>query len=1209
MMNGYIWRFGEKVFEIKDRLFGSQLLHNVLNDVINSFEIIGASKTNSKKNVYKEDVKKKYREIFKRDVNKNPDIGTYKVWAYENIKSNKLPEYGVEDEIIADELVSPSADLKVFLEKHGCCWIDFVGCDNFSDTEDKIQIFFATISQTVDVMKQREPFLLAYKQLLERYPVDILVQLFFANTKSVTKHKDIISAIQKEGLIIPFTRKHYNEVSMLFSRMKSSRPILVDYDLLLDENDEFDVYETGDEFWSNVEKNVPNKDFLVEEINSFLSTIANKDKTEGSFSNLIKIVAKFNKSLYPEKVRLLYFIPIHCPDGSYGLFCYGANKVLYEKQLEDIKLLAYNILYPYVSAYKSAYEKEMIVKESIKSAVSAIMTRNMSHNLGSHYMYYTKADLEKIARNAFRFINWQDSYSFDDLLNNPDKVLIGPDIRGAAKVFSYIQARMDYLATVISNDKYPYGAVNFKSQIFDELTIDDFSRRHFRQNEGERTTNFLLANLIRSEDFSRPDVMTNEMPQKNHDIEFRKLSLQIKFSQDRKLFHLFTGTNCSKSDRDVKKRIKEGEIVRTMEDEREVKNLLSSLNIALPGGIMSCHALFNVIENFIRNSAKYARNNFDEQAGLVFTLAICPQENGQYLEIAIYDNKKNANAEVIGENGQPKVLYDLILEKLKSLKIVDDETYQISKDNKGFKEMLFSSVWMRSYKFGKDTYADIIAKINRADGKTKYDLIKEYGFSLIKVLDKPDKDGNSELIIYEDNKNVDSSSAECNLGLKIVLPRFSYVQELNLTRFKEKTDLTDLINAMLNMRADVVEVSQETIGIDQGTINLKHIFTRIYNSSRMKLSDEYEKFSRAIKERFPNIDEYEINFDSLGEANLSKCIYFRRHMDCHSKPSEYKGYAYADSVSGGNYTVTLMELFNRGKKEYEEGDKDFKILELKIKESALTKITIIDERLFNSSKDNRWLGLDENVPYGWLGLKNIRVLNQNMLDEKIYKIINIVAENEENLKERVNDSINDLICIIKSFSEIDSNIELVLKDLLYKFWNFIVDSANDKGTNWVKEDERRAWAYKNAEIIFKIVPIDFSIFLEGNEFQDKQEKCHFLSIHLGLIEKILKNSALVNYSIDQALSNDNNWMNSDPLDEKRVRQFMQLIRSHFGGEDLFITIHSGRGNYSKELDSSLQEYPFLSISALESAFNNSKYLLSQLFYNTVYLGKGYVNHQ
>ena len=122
-----------------------------------------------------------------------------------------------------------------------------------------------------------------------------------------------------------------------------------------------------------------------------------------------------------------------------------------------------------VGIIKSIYIDDinkLVKTEAIKSAVAAIMSRNMSHNLGSHYLYYTKAHLESLASRV-----------------NSE---ISPDIRGAAKVLSYMQARMDYLATIISNDKYPYGPVNFKSQLYDELTIDDFSKRHFEFGKNDK---------------------------------------------------------------------------------------------------------------------------------------------------------------------------------------------------------------------------------------------------------------------------------------------------------------------------------------------------------------------------------------------------------------------------------------------------------------------------------------------------------------------------------------------------------------------------------------------------------------------------------------------------------------------------------------------------------------------------------------------------
>ena len=99
-------------------------------------------------------------------------------------------------------------------------------------------------------------------------------------------------------------------------------------------------------------------------------------------------------------------------------------------------------------------------------------------------------------------------------------------------------------------------------------------------------------------------------------------------------------------------------------------------------------------------------------------------------------------------------------------------------------------------------------------------------------------------------------------------------------------------------------------------------------------------------------------------------------------------------------------------------------------------------------------------------------------------------------------------------------------------------------------------------------------------------KCRFVSIHLGLLDKY-------------------------PKEKDVVEDF---IKKQFQKEDdchrlPFVTIHSGRGNFSSELDKKLKDYPFISLSALESALNNSKYLLSEFFNNINYYGKGNLNHK
>lgn len=733
--------------------------------------------------------------------------------------------------------------------------------------------------------------------------------------------------------------------------------------------------------------------------------------------------------------------------------------------------------------------QEKARRESIKSAISAIMSRNMSHNLGSHYMYYTKAYLENMAITAGD---------------------IAPDIRGAAKVLGYVQARMDYLATVISNDKYPYGAVNFKSQIYDELTVDDFSHRHFLGDKNKRTTNFLLTNLIYSENFTRPDVRSDEKIESNCD----KLFLHVKYSPDGEKYYNFTGTwheiSIEWVDEEVEKAQKENLLpLPTITSEQETKNLLSSLNIALPGGSMSCHAFFNVVENFIRNSAKYLRNDIDKNEGLICTLAIRPNaDNGKFVDIIIYDNKKNANK--IVDKGNELSLYDQIIRKLSSLVIIDEQN-KISKEDKGFKEMLFSSIWMRAYMFGDKTYADIVADINQTvSGNKKLDLIERYGFSLVKVLDNSEGDVTVFSRIQECNE-------DANLGLLITLPTYNQIEHFSLTGDRVKD-----INAMLNTMADIVEVDKMFL---QSEFN--HVFTHSLFDENETCKNTLEKYKFVIKQRFPNIEQYSISFgeddaqessyEQTEKENPNYCIYFCRHMDTQRDASEFEGYAYADSISGGNFTITMLDLFRNGiQGGIYKSDED-EMFSLKIKESALTRITLVDERLYNSTKESE---------YPWLGLKNIRILNY------------------------------------------DDNSDL----------------SNNQS---------------------------LSTLFVGNSFVDKKDQTHFLSIHLGLIEKILKNSNYVNTLIDNNLGAD---YTKEPnlLSYKRVTEFMRLLRDFFGGNDsdnLYIAVHSGRGNYSKELEGPLCTYPFISLSALENAYKNSKYQLAQLLYNTVFIGKGLANEQ
>ena len=802
-----------------------------------------------------------------------------------------------------------------------------------------------------------------------------------------------------------------------------------------------------------------------------------------------------------------------------------------------------NMLRNYILLVKARYVRKierLRQKESVKSAVAAIMSRNMSHNLGSHYLYYTKMQLSAMADKHKEF---------------------APDIRGAARVLGYMQARMDYLATIVSGDKYPYGSVFFKGQIFDELTIDDFSKRHFEEDAAEpdriykRTTNYLLQNLILSEDFTRGpilDGLPNLLEEKNKNDEITKkrknIRLQIRIGDGKDC--LFTGLPDNPHQK----------------NEREVKLELSKICMALPGGIMSIHAFFNVVENLIRNSAKYRKDDFKEE--LVITIAITELPKGKSksgrslpirFQFVICDNKGNAFAPC-----ESKSLINKMNDELVDLKILN-ENNELDKSNKGLKEMLFSTLWMRSYT-RLESLADTLARWDRMpvesdeERSNKRSEINEHAFEYVAV----DKDG--FVMKSEDAcKTEPSDQLDWNLGIRFELPKYRMMENL----INDKIDENRLEEKGVNNFTDMICVGPNC----QDLSELKTIFTRVYDKGFARDEEDAEEATGILKDilaqRFPDIDDYKICMDGKEEKGYSDCdkkvrgIYFERHV---KKLDEMQKYVYCEAISGENFTNTMMNIFKNSFKEFEDqtidveeekakaeetsknswlkrifGGKqqteetkqekakpkvrdvgDFKdgaseYFALKIKEAALTRITLVDERFFN---DMRTRGQD-----AFLTCRNIRVLN--------LKSVDTFPKNSE-------------------MSGCETDNRLVVKHMF-----------------------------------------------DGNDFCDGKDATHFLSIHLGMIEKIVKD--------------DSAWVKAQHLETEtltqRVNKLMDMIKQAFQTEqgELFISIHSGRGNFSKELDESLKEYRFISVSAIESVYSDSKFLLAQLFYNTVYMGKGELN--
>ena len=240
--------------------------------------------------------------------------------------------------------------------------------------------------------------------------------------------------------------------------------------------------------------------------------------------------------------------------------------------------------------YKLAQDK------AVKSAKAAIMSRNMSHNLGSHVMSYLKHNLgsvttmmrdnvlqEIISCKLNNVLNLNEDI-FADLNSAFKKNRIAlPFLLGVGHFISYLQERQDFIATV-ATDFIPYNStVNFKDYIYDELNPDKRFERHKELLSIYKIDNILLGYIARSEGLGRFTSPTKGEESKLCDIVLK--------------FGSFDGNkDSSKVDLDR----------------------LRNFNVSLPGGIVGRQAVFSILENIIRNAAKHG--NWKKSGKLELTI-------------------------------------------------------------------------------------------------------------------------------------------------------------------------------------------------------------------------------------------------------------------------------------------------------------------------------------------------------------------------------------------------------------------------------------------------------------------------------------------------------------------------------------------------------------------------------------------------------------
>lgn len=199
--------------------------------------------------------------------------------------------------------------------------------------------------------------------------------------------------------------------------------------------------------------------------------------------------------------------------------------------------------------YEPARRREKAAQAN--QLVAAIMSRNLSHNIGSHVLYHLREELES------REIDEVDDSQRPEVLKD----------RLIANLVKYLQARMDFIALVSSEGKTWPGIVSL-----------DSLRAPFMEGA------LLLKHIVKSQRVIPPVV-------------------SIKINE-------------------------------------RMNRTAENVDFAVPTGAVGAQAVYSIIENYIRNSAKYG--TAPPEVPLEISLTICESEDWpDYWECLLTDNNRS----------------------------------------------------------------------------------------------------------------------------------------------------------------------------------------------------------------------------------------------------------------------------------------------------------------------------------------------------------------------------------------------------------------------------------------------------------------------------------------------------------------------------------------------------------------------------------------
>lgn len=596
-------------------------------------------------------------------------------------------------------------------------------------------------------------------------------------------------------------------------------------------------------------------------------------------------------------------------------------------------------------------------RQAIKAAKAGIISRNMSHNLGSHVLSYLHTRLkedhtvyeikESLLLEAFPRSHEPPPQSnfiitVPKLYNNHIQIEYNdkskkPFIFGLASFVSYLQDRQDFIATISTSYKPSLSTINFKDFIFDEINLDYKQKRHANLEEQE---NILLKYIALSEGIGRDKIS----------IKFRGIDGQENESA-------YSGNNTEK-----------------LKDFIELRKL----KFDLPGGIIGTQAIFSIFENILRNEAKHSiRNRNTNQSNEKGA------SSNNYLldfEIDITDIFKNPafsnlSAENLKEIGNTfyefsiksnTPIYTTDIDKVKKIlnnAIKDpyiDKYGLLQEGNKGIKEMRISAAWLRNEDVSEIEEDKVIPPILSIDiddqgcltyyfyvFKPKkvccistnitanYENLSKWnkkGWDFYESIEKISNNASNYHFYITDDDKIQQNISD-NISLRSLKVEETFFKDLSPEDEESKfIELSKLWNSNICKKSNLTVILDDNL-IDSIIFNSSGDI-KILSPSDINTSEDNIQII-LFKTHNDKIEEFK-NFKN-STSEMDKFIYNKS--------------IFLEGISGGNSTDRIIR-HDIYKKENLEVNKLNPLWYYHIIESSLTTVLIIDERLYNEKTEN-----------------------------------------------------------------------------------------------------------------------------------------------------------------------------------------------------------------------------------------------------------------